>query len=81
VLTIPLVVVFASAAVGNAVAPALLESHPLALLALNSTTRHLTLTSTSVGVVPWALVGFGRRLLEDPFLFLMGRRRRHRNGG
>jgi membrane protein DedA with SNARE-associated domain len=70
---VPLVVVFATAAVGNAVAPSLVDSRPLLLLALNATTRHLLLTSTSVSVVPWVVVGLGRRLVEDPFLYLLGR--------
>lgn len=69
----PLVVVFGTAALGNALAPALLDSRPLLLLGLNATTRHLVLTSTSVAAVPWALVGLGRRLVEDPFLYLLGR--------
>lgn len=72
-LTAPLVLVFATAAIGNAVAPALLDSHPAVLLALNATTRHLVLTSTSVDVVPWVLIGLARRLLEDPFLYFLGR--------
>jgi membrane protein DedA with SNARE-associated domain len=73
VLAVPLVLVFATAALGNAVAPSLLPRHPLLLLALNATTRHLVLTSTTVAVVPWVVVGLLRRLLEDPFLYLMGR--------
>lgn len=66
-------VVFGTAAIGNASAPALLDSHPALLLVLNATTRHLVLTSTSVDVVPWVLIGLGRRLLEDPFLYFLGR--------
>lgn len=62
-----------SAVVGNALAPTLLVSHPLLLVALNATTRHLVLTSTTVDPVPYLVVGLGRRLLEDPFLFLLGR--------
>lgn len=73
VLTVPLVVIFATAALGNALAPALVEDHPALLLALNATTRHLLLTSGSVDVVPWVLLGLGRRLVEDPFLYLIGR--------
>ena len=69
----PLVVVFGTAAIGNAVAPSLLGTHPALLLALNATTRHLLLTSTSVDVVTWTLIGLGRRLLEDPFLYFLGR--------
>jgi membrane protein DedA with SNARE-associated domain len=72
-LTVPLLVIFGTAAVGNAAAPALVEDRPLLLLALNATTRHLVLTSTSVAVVPWVLIGLGRRLVEDPFLYLLGR--------
>lgn len=72
-LTVPLLVVFATAALGNALAPALLADHPELLLALNATTRHLLLTSTTVAVVPWVLIGLLRRLVEDPFLYLIGR--------
>ena len=72
-LTVPLVVVFGTAALGNAIAPSLLGTHPALLLALNATTRHLLLTSTSVDVVTWTLIGLGRRLLEDPFLYFLGR--------
>lgn len=68
-----LAVIATSAVVGNALAPTLLVRHPLLLLALNATTRHLVLTSTSIDVVPYVVVGLGRRLLEDPFLFLLGR--------
>jgi membrane protein DedA with SNARE-associated domain len=72
-VSIPLGVIAAAAVVGNALAPTLVVNHPLLLLALNTTTRHLVLTSTNVDFVPYLLVGLGRRLLEDPFLFLLGR--------
>ncbi|HWH36125.1 MAG TPA: hypothetical protein VNT56_12505 [Acidimicrobiales bacterium] len=70
---VPLAVIATAAVVGNALAPTLVVSHPLLLLALNTTTRHLILTSTSVDVVPYVVVGLARRLAEDPFLFLLGR--------
>lgn len=73
-LVAPLVVIFGTAALGNALFPALVNDHPLLLLALNSTTRHLVATSTSVAVVPYVLVALCRRLIEDPFLYLLGRR-------
>lgn len=73
-LIIPLVVIFATAALGNAVFPALVNDHPLLLLALNATTRHLIATSNSVDVVPYVAVALGRRLIEDPFLYFLGRR-------
>lgn len=73
-LVVPLVVIFSTAALGNALFPLLVNDHPLWLLALNSTTRHLVATSTSVDVVPYLAVALSRRLIEDPFLFLLGRR-------
>lgn len=73
VVSIGLAVVATAAVTGNALAPTLVVSHPLLLLALNTTTRHLVLTATSIDFVPYLVVGLGRRLLEDPFLFLLGR--------
>jgi membrane protein DedA with SNARE-associated domain len=72
-VSIPLAAIAGSAVVGNALAPTLVVNHPLLLLALNATIRHLVLTSTSVDFVPFLVVGLARRLTEDPFLFLLGR--------
>ena len=72
-VSIPLGLIAGTAVVGNALAPTLVVHHPLVLLVLNATTRHLVLTSNSVDFVPYLLAGLGRRLLEDPFLFLLGR--------
>jgi hypothetical protein len=72
---------------GDALAPTLLGSSPLILLALNSNDLHLALTTPSVSLLPWLVVGMLRRLAEDPIFFLLGerglpthsrRRRRHR---
>lgn len=73
VVVVALAVIATAAVVGNALAPTLVVNHPLLLLALNTTTRHLILTSTSVDLVPYVVVGLARRLAEDPFLFLLGR--------
>lgn len=73
-LIVPLVVIFGTAALGNALFPLLVNDHPLWLLALNATTRHLVATSTSVDVVPYVAVALGRRFIEDPLLYLLGRR-------
>ena len=67
-------VIFATAALGNALFPVLVNEHPLLLLALNATTRHLVATSTSVDALPYVVIALGRRLVEDPFLYLLGRR-------
>lgn len=72
-VSVPLALIAGSAIAGNILAPSLLPTHPLLLLALNATTRHLVLTSTTIDFVPYLLVGVGRRLLEDPFLYLIGR--------
>ena len=57
---------------GDALMPTLLSSQPLLLLALNSNDLHLALTSTTVPIFPWAIVGMLRRLAEDPVFFLIG---------
>ncbi|MGH9179193.1 MAG: DedA family protein [Acidimicrobiales bacterium] len=72
-LVVPLIVIFGTAAAGNALFPALVNGHPLVLLGLNATTRHLVATSTSVDVVPYVAVALARRLAEDPLLYLLGR--------
>ena len=72
-VTVPLALIAGSAIAGNILAPSLLNTHPLLLLSLNATTRHLVLTSTVVDFVPYLVVGTTRRLLEDPFVFLLGR--------
>ena len=72
-LVVPLAVIFGTAALGNALFPTLVNDHPLLLLALNATTRHLVATSTSVDVVPYVAVALARRLAEDPLLYLLGR--------
>lgn len=72
VLVVPLLVLATSAVIGNALAPALLANQPLLLLALNATTRHLVLTSTTVDVAPYVAVALVRRSLEDPLLYLLG---------
>lgn len=73
-LALPLFITFGTAALGNALMPVLVTDRPLILLALNSTTRHLVLTSGSVNLVAYLVVALGRRLLEDPFLYFLGRR-------
>ena len=66
VYTIALAVVTVAGKAGDALAPALLGSRPLLLLALNANDVHLALTSTTVPVVAWTVVGMIRRLAEDP---------------
>ena len=51
---------------GDIFAPTLVGTHPLLLLSLNANDINLALTSTTVPVLPWTLVGMARRLVEDP---------------
>eukprot|EP01048_Picozoa_sp_COSAG05_P025076 COSAG05_NODE_6205_length_1000_cov_1.571587_1_plen_127_part_00 len=57
---------------GDALAPSLVHSFPLLLLALNANDLHLALTATLVPWPPWLVVGMARRLAEDPVFFLIG---------
>eukprot|EP00656_Telonema_subtile_P023746 TRINITY_DN25336_c0_g1_i2.p1 TRINITY_DN25336_c0_g1~~TRINITY_DN25336_c0_g1_i2.p1 ORF type:complete len:223 (-),score=36.36 TRINITY_DN25336_c0_g1_i2:215-883(-) len=57
---------------GDAFAPALLTDWPLTLLILNSNDLHVSLTSTSVPLLPWFVIALLRRLAEDPLFFLVG---------
>ena len=58
---------------GNALFPALLENHPLLLIALDARNRQLVLTSNKVDLWPFVAVGVSRRLLSDPLYYLLGR--------
>ena len=66
VYSVALAVVTIAGKAGDALGPALVSSHPLLLLALNANDMHLALTSTTVPLVAWSLVGMVRRLAEDP---------------
>ena len=62
---------------GDALAPSLVDTSPLLLIALNANDLHLALTAaghqvTPVGFVPYFVVGVARRLLEDPLYYYLG---------
>jgi membrane protein DedA with SNARE-associated domain len=71
-LVVPIVIVTVLGAVGTAFTPALAARHPLALIALEARDRNLVL-ARHVALVPFVLVGTARRLVSDPFFFLLGR--------
>lgn len=58
--------------VGNAFMPALINDHPLLLLALNARPRNLIL-AIHVPFVPWFLLGLFRAFVTDPFVYVLGR--------
>lgn len=59
---------------GDALAPSLVDTWPLLLIALNANDLHLALTAGAgrVGLAPYCIVGIARRLLEDPLYMYLG---------
>ena len=60
-------------AVGTVMTPALAPHHPLALIALEARDRNLLL-ARHIGLAAFVLAGTARRLVSDPFFYLLGRR-------
>lgn len=73
-LLAPIVVLTALAYVGDALAPTLVNSHPVWLILLNTRKRYLALTVTRIDPVTFLVIGVGRQLLSDPLYFVIGRR-------
>ena len=71
-LGVPIVVLIIMNNLGNALAPELVDRHPLLLLALNSQNRNLILTTNQLDAVSYYLVGSARLLVADPLFFLIG---------
>lgn len=71
-LTIPIVGLIVLSNLGNALAPDLVNSHPLLLLALNSSNRSLLLVTNKLDAVSYYCVGTLRLLVSDPLFFLLG---------
>lgn len=59
--------------VGDALAPDLVNSHPLRLLAMNARNRNLILVTNNLDAPSYYIVGTLRLLLADPLFFLLGR--------
>ncbi|HEX2700071.1 MAG TPA: hypothetical protein VHM89_07700 [Acidimicrobiales bacterium] len=70
----PIVVLTALSYVGDALAPTLVNSHPIWLILLNSRKRYLALASPQIDVVTFVVVGVARQLLSDPLYYFIGRR-------
>ena len=58
--------------IGNALAPDLVNSHPLLLLALNSQNRSLILATNQLDALSYYGMGTVRLLVSDPLFFLLG---------
>ena len=71
-VSIPLIFFVIISYVGDALAPSLVDRHPLVLLLLNARTRNLALITNELD--PWTYygVGFVRLVASDPLFFLLG---------
>lgn len=68
----PLVALTIIANIGDALAPTLVDRHPLLLIAMNARNRNLALTTNLLDPVPYYTVGFLRLLVSDPLFYLLG---------
>jgi len=58
--------------IGDALAPTLVDKHPLWLITLNARNRNLVLVVNQVDALPYYLVGGFRLLLSDPLFYILG---------
>lgn len=71
-VAIPIIGLIVLSNVGDALAPDLVNSHPLRLLAMNARNRNLILVTNNLDAASYYLVGTLRLLLADPLFFLLG---------
>lgn len=71
-LTVPIVILIVINSVGDALAPKLVESNPLLLIAMNSRNRNLILVTNQLDALSYYSVATARLLLSDPLFFLIG---------
>jgi membrane protein DedA with SNARE-associated domain len=69
---IPIIGLIVLSNVGDALAPDLVNSHPLRLLAMNARNRNLILVTNNLDAPSYYIVGTLRLLLADPLFFLLG---------
>jgi membrane protein DedA with SNARE-associated domain len=72
-VSIPIIGLIILSNVGDALAPDLVNSHPLRLLAMNARNRNLILVTNNLDAPSYYIVGTLRLLLADPLFFLLGR--------
>ncbi len=68
----PLITLFVGAQIGDALAPTLVNTHPLVLVLLNARNRNLILTVNQIDPVVFFAVATVRLLLSDPLFYLLG---------
>ena len=73
-LLVPIGILVVMANVGTALAPTLVNHHPVWLITLDARNRHLLLVvAADIDPLPYFLIGFVRLLVSDPLFFLLGR--------
>ena len=71
-LAVPIIGLIVISNVGDALAPQLVNSHPLQLLAMNARNRNLILVTNQLDAASYYVVGTLRLLVADPLFFLIG---------
>ena len=72
VIIIPLIGLVIAAQIGDALAPTLVDTHPLLLMTLNARNRNLILVVNQVDTFWFFVVGAFRLMLSDPLFYLLG---------
>jgi membrane protein DedA with SNARE-associated domain len=72
ILMAPVLVLVVVSYVGDALAPKLVDSNPLLLIAMNARNRNLILVTNQLDALSYYLVATVRLLLSDPLFFLIG---------
>jgi membrane protein DedA with SNARE-associated domain len=72
IVAVPIIGLIILSNVGDALAPDLVNSHPLRLLAMNARNRNLILVTNNLDAPSYYIVGTLRLLLADPLFFLLG---------
>ncbi len=71
-ITAPLIALIVIANLGDALAPGLVDTHPLVLIMMNARNRNLILVTNLLDPVSYYVVGTVRLLISDPLFFLLG---------
>jgi membrane protein DedA with SNARE-associated domain len=71
-LAAPIVVLIVVSYIGDALAPQLVNSHPLQLIAMNARNRNLILATNQLDALSYYVVASLRLMLSDPLFFMIG---------
>ncbi len=71
-IVVPLIGLVIAAQTGDALAPTLVDQHPLLLISLNARNRNLILVVNQVEPLWFFLVGTARLMASDPLFYLLG---------